>query len=53
MALLMQIDLTVKNYRCFPDSEPLRIAIRPGFTAFVGVNNSGKSSALKFLDVTG
>ena len=45
----MQVDITMKNYRCFPDSTPARISIRPGFTAFVGVNNSGKSSLLRFF----
>ena len=45
----MQIDVTVKNYRCFPSSSPVRISIRPGLTAFIGKNNSGKSSLLKFL----
>ncbi len=45
----MQVDLVIKNYRCFPDYHPARISIRTGYTAFVGVNNSGKSSLLKFL----
>ena|SRR5438270_915385 len=45
----MYSDLIFKNYRCFPDSHPARIQIRPGFTAFVGVNNSGKSSLLRFF----
>ncbi len=41
--------LTVKNYRCFPDNRPVHVSIRNGFTAFVGVNNSGKSSLLKMF----
>jgi len=41
--------LTVKNYRCFPDNKPVHIYMRNGFTAFVGVNNSGKSSLLKMF----
>ena len=45
----MDVDLTIKNYRCFPDSHPAKISIRRGFTAFIGVNNSGKSSLLKFF----
>lgn len=45
----MDGDITLKNYRCFPDSRPARFAIRKGFTAFVGVNNSGKSSLLRFF----
>lgn len=45
----MDAELTIKNYRCFPDSRPARIVVRDGFTAFLGVNNSGKSSLLKFF----
>src|SRR3972149_1321542 len=44
-----QVDITFKNYRCFPDSRPARISLRNGLTALVGVNNSGKSSLLKFF----
>lgn len=43
----MEIELTIKNYRCF--QKPARIVLRKGFSAFVGVNNSGKSSLLKFF----
>src|SRR6266849_3839293 len=45
----MDIELTIKNYRCFSDEKPARILIKPGFTAFLGINNSGKSSLLKFF----
>ena len=45
----MGFQLILKNYRCFPDSNPARIMLRPGFTSFVGVNNSGKSSLLRFF----
>ena len=45
----MHVDITIKNYRCFPDTRPARISIGSGLTAFVGVNNSGKSSLLKFF----
>src|SRR6476661_2705607 len=45
----MQVEITIKNYRCFPDTNPLHIEIREGFTGFVGVNNSGKSSILRFF----
>lgn len=38
--------LSVKNYRPFGDS-PARVTVEPGFTAFVGPNNCGKSSLLK------
>jgi energy-coupling factor transporter ATP-binding protein EcfA2 len=46
---LMQIDITIKNYRCFPDTNPATIRLQNGFTAFVGVNNSGKTTLLRFL----
>src|SRR2546427_12900696 len=45
----MQIDLTLKNYRCFPDESPARVSLKQPFTALIGVNNSGKSSLLKFF----
>jgi ABC-type cobalamin/Fe3+-siderophores transport system ATPase subunit len=45
----MELDVTIKNYRCFPDSRPARFSLRPGFTALVGTNNSGKSSVLKLF----
>ncbi|MDY6901789.1 MAG: AAA family ATPase, partial [Cyanobacteriota bacterium] len=45
----MQVKISIKNYRCFSDSNPARIVIRNGFTAFIGINNSGKSSLLKFF----
>jgi ABC-type Mn2+/Zn2+ transport system ATPase subunit len=45
----VDIDLTLKNYRCFPDTHPVRLTIRPGVTAFIGANNSGKSSMLRFF----
>jgi ABC-type cobalamin/Fe3+-siderophores transport system ATPase subunit len=43
----MEIDVTLKNYRCFSDEKPPTIRLRPGFTAFIGTNNAGKSSLLK------
>ena len=45
----MNIEITVANYRCFSDAHPARFTIGPGFTGVVGVNNSGKSSLLRFL----
>ena len=45
----MQIELTLRNYRCFPDTRPMRISWGGGLTAFIGVNNSGKSSLLRFF----
>lgn len=41
--------LTVKNYRCFTDENPLDFEFNEGFTALVGPNNSGKSSFLKMF----
>lgn len=41
------IDLELKNYRCFEDTQPARFRIQPGFTAIVGKNNSGKSTLLR------
>ena len=45
----MQIDITIKNYRCFPDSKPVQLSLRNGFTSLVGINNSGKTSLLRFF----
>jgi ABC-type cobalamin/Fe3+-siderophores transport system ATPase subunit len=45
----MEIEITLKNYRCFPDTNPAKIILREGFTSFVGSNNAGKSSLLKFF----
>jgi len=45
----LSVDMTVKNYRCINDSNPLKIKISDGFTSFVGRNNSGKSSILKLF----
>lgn len=41
--------LTLKNFRCFPDEHPLVLELGPGYTAFIGANNAGKSSALRFF----
>ncbi len=43
------MQLTINNYRCFPDPRRVRIDLRPGFTAFLGTNNAGKSSLLRFF----
>jgi AAA ATPase domain len=45
----MNIDLTIKNYRCFSDRHPATFRVQPGLTALVGKNNAGKSSILRFL----
>jgi AAA15 family ATPase/GTPase len=43
------MNITLKNYRCFPDSSPATFCIHPGFIAFIGPNNAGKSTLLKFF----
>jgi ABC-type cobalamin/Fe3+-siderophores transport system ATPase subunit len=43
----MSIRLTIKNYRCFV--APAVVQFSPGFTAFVGINNAGKSALIRFL----
>jgi AAA15 family ATPase/GTPase len=43
------IRFTIKNYRCFLDSDPLIFNFGSDSTALVGPNNSGKSSFLKFF----
>lgn len=45
----MSVEITLKNYRCFSDTNPATFTLEKGFTGFVGVNNSGKSSVLKFF----
>lgn len=45
----MWVELELKNYRCFSDSNPARIPFGPGFTSLVGINNAGKSTLLKFF----
>jgi predicted ATPase len=45
--LKMKTTLTIKNYRCF--ASPTVFDIQNGFTAFVGMNNAGKSTAMRFL----
>lgn len=41
--------ITVRNYRAFSDQTPARWELRNDFTAFVGVNNAGKSSLLRLF----
>jgi ABC-type multidrug transport system ATPase subunit len=43
----MEIEITVKNYRCFQRPATFRLA--HGITAFLGPNNSGKSTILRML----
>ncbi len=47
--MTISAELVVKNYRGFSDKSPLRIEIGNGFSSFVGRNNAGKSSILKFF----
>lgn len=42
-------EITFKNYRCFSDESPATIEIESGFTSLVGINNSGKSTVLRFF----
>lgn len=41
--------LTLRNYRCFDWDNPAVLEFGGGFTAYVGANNSGKSSALRSI----
>jgi ABC-type cobalamin/Fe3+-siderophores transport system ATPase subunit len=45
----MEITLTLKNYRCFSEEHPARLVLQPGFTSLLGLNNSGKSTLLRFF----
>jgi AAA15 family ATPase/GTPase len=49
MLTIMDIEITLKNYRCFSEANPARFRLRDGFTAFIGLNNAGKSTVLKFF----
>ncbi len=46
---MLELDLTIKNFRCFNDSAPVNLALRSGATALLGTNNSGKSSLLRMF----
>lgn len=43
----MKIRVILRDYRCFSREQPVVIDIQPGFTAYVGANNAGKSTILK------
>jgi hypothetical protein len=47
--LIHHVDIELKNYRCFPRERPARFRIGRQFTGFVGVNNAGKSTLLRFF----
>ncbi len=46
---LTKIGFELKNYRCFHESAPAKFELGHGFTSFVGTNNSGKSTLLRFF----
>lgn len=46
---MLDLKLTIKNFRCFSDADPVQIDIRSGVTAIVGPNNAGKSSLLRMF----
>ena len=46
---LMKVGIRIKNLRCFTDSQPVHFVLQDGFTAFIGVNNSGKSTLLRMF----
>lgn len=39
----------IKNYRCFDHATPVEVEFRKGTVAIIGINNSGKSTILKFF----
>lgn len=43
----MEIDITLKGYRCFGWEQPASFRLQPGITSIVGINNSGKSAFLR------
>jgi AAA ATPase domain len=45
----LDFDITLINYRCFTDKAPITLRFRNGFSAIVGPNNCGKSTALRFF----
>lgn len=47
--MMLLVEITLSNYRSFDDTSPARWTLADGFTAFVGVNNAGKSSLLRFF----
>src|SRR5271169_4676010 len=51
---MLDITLSIKNFRCFSDSDPVQLTLKSGVTAFVGPNNAGKSSLLRmFFELRG
>lgn len=46
---MTRLRIALRNYRCFSASQPAVFELGRGFTAFIGPNNAGKSTVLKFL----
>jgi predicted ATPase len=49
VALPMNLEITVKNYRCFNEAHPARLPLHRGTTALIGTNNAGKSTLLRLF----
>ena len=45
----MKLHFRISNYRCFSKDYPANITLADGETAVVGMNNSGKSTLLRFF----
>jgi len=45
----MNIEFSIKNYRCFSDRSPTRLKLCRGASALVGANNVGKSTLLRLF----
>lgn len=45
----MQVNIYARNIRAFSEDHPLEITLQPGRLAFVGPNNSGKSTVFRVL----
>jgi len=45
----MNLEITVKNYRCFNEVHPATLPLHRGTTALIGTNNAGKSTLLRLF----
>lgn len=45
----MNLEITVKNYRCFNEAHPATLRFHRGTTALIGTNNAGKSTLLRLF----
>ncbi|NJK91715.1 MAG: ATP-binding protein, partial [Blastochloris sp.] len=45
----MNLEISVKNYRCFNDLAPARLKLQRGISALIGANNVGKSTLLRLF----